>query len=119
MQAATQRQSEDQAVLAEAPKVKEQLGITDDAELQNVMAEIVKLSHTERFHDKEVEYIAWANREALSKMVSPKKPSFEAGGEGPEGQGDNIDFGSGKVTPEMAQKSMESPKPSYEIRSAQ
>lgn len=117
-QATAARQAEDQAVLTEAPKVKEQLEIHSDAELKAVMDEVMKLSHTEAFHDKEVEYIVWKNREALSKLVSPKKPSFESGGNGPEGQAENIDFSSGKVTPEQAQKAQEFPQSSYEIRSA-
>lgn len=41
------------------------------------MKEIVKLSHTAEFHDKEVDYIVWKRKAELSKLISPKKPSFE------------------------------------------
>src|SRR5262249_41359097 len=73
--------AEDQAILDEASKVKEQLAISDETELQTVMKEVVRLAHTKEFHDKEVEYIVWKNKGALAKMVSPKKSSFEEGGQ--------------------------------------
>jgi hypothetical protein len=105
-----QRAAEDREVLASAPAVKTQLEIHDDAELDAVMKEIVKLSHTEEFHDKEVDYIVWKKKDALSKLVSPKKPSFESGGSPAEaGAETEPDFSSGKgVTPEMAQKASQS-----------
>jgi hypothetical protein len=109
--------SEDQAILSEAPKVKEQLAISDEAELDNVMKEVVRLAHTPEFHDKEVDYIIWKNKATLAKMVSPKKASFEAGGQRgdapPEG---DIEL-SGKTTPQQAEQALSrSPKPSYEFR---
>jgi pyruvate/2-oxoglutarate dehydrogenase complex dihydrolipoamide acyltransferase (E2) component len=101
------RQQEDDEVLSQRESVKTQLQIHDDAELQNVMKEVVKLSHTKEFHDKEVEYIIWKNKDALSKLVSPKKPSFESGGlrteAAPEAE---PDFSTGKVTPETVSKAM-------------
>jgi alanyl-tRNA synthetase len=99
------RAAEDREVLATASTVKTQLEIHDDAELKAVMEEIVKLSHTEAFHDKEVEYIVWKNKDALSKLVSPKKPSFESGGQqGEAAPASEPDFSSGKgITPAMAQ----------------
>jgi len=113
------RVAEDNAVLAEAPSVKTQLEIHDDAELANVMKEVVRLSHTERYHDKEIDYIVFREKAALSKLVSPKKPSFEQGGQHGEGTGESTpDFGSGKVTPEQVGKHMSHPKSSYEISSA-
>jgi colicin import membrane protein len=100
------RAAEDQEVLATAPTVKTQLEIHDDAELATVMKEIVKLSHTAEFHDKEVDYIVWKNKDALAKLVSPKKPSFESGGhQGDAPAADEPDFSSGKgITPGMAEK---------------
>lgn len=119
--ATAKQQAEDQAVLAEAPSVKTQLTIHDDKELDTVMKEVVRLSHTPEFHDKEVEYIVWKNKDALSKLVSPKKPSFEKGGSSidpaPEAE---PDYTSGaKVTPEMLSKQPATRKSSYEVRRAQ
>ena len=104
------RASEDKEVLAAAPTVKTQLEIHDDAELDAVMKEVVRLSHTAEFHDKEVDYIVWKNRDALSKLVSPKKPSFESGGSPAEaGAETEPDFSSGKgITPAMAEKASQS-----------
>jgi hypothetical protein len=101
-----QRAAEDREVLATAPTVKTQLEIHDDAELDTVMKEIVRLSHTAEFHDKEVDYIVWKKKDALAKLVSPKKPSFESGGS-PAGAAPEAepDFSTGKgITPAMAEK---------------
>lgn len=86
--------------------MKTQLVIHDDAELDTVMKEIVRLSHTAEFHDKEVDYIVWKNKDALSKLVSPKKPSFESGGSPAEAAPEaEPDFSAGKgITPTMAEK---------------
>jgi hypothetical protein len=99
--------AEDQAILSEAPKVKEQLGISDDAELATVMKEIVRLAHTKEFHDKEVGYIVWKHKDALAKMVSPKKPSFEEGGQRDESHDSTKGF-SGKMTPMQAERAFHS-----------
>jgi hypothetical protein len=113
-----QRAKEDQAILDTAPTVKDQLSIHDEAELQAVMKEVVRLAHTPEFHDKEVEYIVWKNRDALSKMVSPKKPSFEPGSQPGEGSDTEPDFSKGAVTPGMAQKAVEerSRSSGYDVR---
>lgn len=106
--ATAKQEAEDRVILAESSTVKSQLKINDDAELAKVMAEIVKLAHTKEFHDKEIEYIVWKNQDKLSKLVSPKRPSFESGGQHGEGEADaDIDFSSGKVTPRQAQAAME------------
>lgn len=115
------REAEDRAILNEASSVKTLLDVHDDIELQAVMAEIVKLAHTAAFHDKEVEYIVWKNKDALSKLVSPKKPSFEPTGQQPGTDTDTeIDFSDGgKLTPEAAGKAAmkDKPKSSLEVRS--
>jgi len=112
------RTTEDNEVLATAPTVKTQLNITDDAELASVMKEVVRLSHTPEFHDKEVEYIVWKSQQQLAKLVSPKKPSFEQGGQpGDAGAEAAVDFSKGGVTPEMAGKAMQEKRGSaLEIR---
>lgn len=105
-----QRAAEDKEVLATAQNVKTQLEIHDDAELDSVMKEIVRLSHTEEFYDKEVDYIVYKRKAELSKLVSPRKPSFESGGSPAEaGAEAEPDFSSGRgITPEMAQKASQS-----------
>src|SRR6185312_9385192 len=103
---------EDQEIVAAAPAVKglaKELGfeIHDEAELGKVMDEVKRLAHTPEFHDKPVDYIVFAKRSELSKMVSPKKPSFEQGGQRGEAAAEGEpDFSAGKgITPEMAGKS--------------
>lgn len=112
-----QQAAEDREVLDQSPSVKKQLDIQDEAEVKSVMDEIVRLAHTDAYHDKEVDYIVWKNRDALSKLVSPKKPSFETGGQ--NGENDEVaevDFSTGKVTPEQVSRATTFPKSSYEVR---
>jgi hypothetical protein len=115
-----QRRTEDAAIQAEAPNVKKTLEIQDDGELAAVMAEVTRLAHTPQFADKEVDYIVFRNREALAKLVSPKKPSFEAGDQGidpaPEAE---PDLTKGSVTPEMVQRSTSASNSALEVRKAQ
>jgi hypothetical protein len=116
--AAAARQAEDAQIQSQAPTIKEQLSITEPKELDAVMAEVTRLAHTPEFHDKEVEYIVWKNQAALSKLVSPKKPSFESGGQHAEAPAEkDIDFSSGKVTPEQVASAARPPRQSYEVRS--
>jgi hypothetical protein len=112
------RSEEDRAILDTAPAIKTQLGIHDDAELQAVMKEVVRLAHTTEFHDKEVDYIIWKNRVSLEKLVSPKRPSFEQGGQPGEAAADvEPDFSKTKgITPEMASRSNTTARPSLEVR---
>jgi hypothetical protein len=115
--------AEDQAVLTEAPGVRKQLEefgvkVHDEAEFQAVMAEIVKLSHTKDFHDKPVDYIVYRNRDVLGKMISPKKKSFEAGGQHQDSAGTEPDFSGSGITPAMAQEGISDRGRSagYEVR---
>ncbi len=57
-----------EAVLAKRPVVKELLGISNDAGLEKVMAEILRLAHTRQYSTKEVEEIAVRERETLLKI---------------------------------------------------
>ncbi len=114
--------AEDQEVLKQAPEVKKQLtdlgvSVHDEAEFTALMAEVVKLSHTKEFHDKDVDYIVFKYRDKLSKLISPKKPSFEEGGQREaSGDGGDVEF-NGKTTPAMAEEAMsKGPRPSYEFR---
>lgn len=114
--AARAKEAEDKAILDLAPTVKEQLSIHNDDELKVVMSEIVKLAHTDQFHDKEVEYIVWKNKDALSKLVSPKRNSFETGDNRQPSQGKGeIDYSKGGLTPELLSREMTSKGSTYTI----
>ena len=117
-EAQEKREAEDREIQAAAPAVKSALEIHDDAELANVMKEVMRLAHTEQYADKEVDYIIWKNKDALSKLVSPKKPSFESGGTRVEGEAAAEVAFDGKMTPAAAQKAMTetAPKSALEIR---
>jgi hypothetical protein len=116
-QASQTRAQEDQQILAAAPEVKKQLEIHDEGELATVMKEITRLAHTPRFADKEIDYVVWANKDALGKLVSPKRPSFEQGGQPGDAPPETApDFSKGGVTPEQAQKAQTKSSSSLEIR---
>ena len=101
----TKRREEDNAIQAEEPSVQKQLNISDASELTAVMAEIVRLAHTPEYADKPVKYIVWDKQSDLSKLVSPKKPSFENGTVAPAVEAEpEVNLSNGGVTPEMAQK---------------
>jgi len=103
--AEAKRREEDTAIQAEAPNVQKALSVSDAGELTAVMAEITRLAHTAKYADKEVDYILFKEKDALSKLVSPKKPSFESGDNVPTPEAETeIDLSKGGVTPEMAQK---------------
>jgi hypothetical protein len=100
------------------PILAEQFSQTD-GDFSEVEKEVKRLAHTEEFADKELDYIIWKKRADLSKLVTPKKKSFEAGSNNAGHQQDEspIDY-SGSVTPEQLQKSSEPGRRSaLEIRS--
>lgn len=116
-EAGTARADEDRAIDSQAPAVKSQLKelgfeLHVDKEAGAIMTEIKRLAHTPEFHDKPVEYIVWAKRAELSKMISPKKTSFET--QTPSTAAANasdIDFSKGGLTPEQAAQAAMSDRP--------
>jgi len=62
------------------PKLKEILPKASEEEMQGVRKEIERLSHTKEYHDKDLDYIAWKNKETLSALISPKKAGLERKG---------------------------------------
>ncbi len=62
------------------PKLKEILPKASEEEMQGVRKEIERLSHTKEYHDKDLDYIAWKNKDTLSALISPKKAGLERKG---------------------------------------
>jgi hypothetical protein len=62
------------------PSLKKDNPNISDAELLVLQKEFDKLAHTKGFNDKELDYIYYRNKDALSKLISPKKKSFESAG---------------------------------------
>ncbi len=62
------------------PSLKALIPNASDAEMQAVKAELDRLSHTQEYHDKDLEYIAWKHKDSLSALVSPKKRGLEPKG---------------------------------------
>ena len=64
------------------PSLKKDYPHISDAELENVQQEISKLAHSQSFHDKEIDYIYFKQKNSLSKLISPKRQSMEPAGNG-------------------------------------
>lgn len=104
------------------PSLKAEFPQIDDTDLVNVRKEVERLAHTNEFHDKEVDYIYFKSKKALSNLISPKRPSIEGGS--PQANTSerpvSIEL-SGKSSPMDVQEaiSRESVSSSLEIRSSQ
>lgn len=82
--------SENQAVIEKSrfdtefqqvtPTLKELLPNASDEEMQAVRAKVDEISHSAEFHDKELDYVIFRNKDLLSKLVSPKKRGMESKG---------------------------------------
>jgi hypothetical protein len=62
------------------PKLKDILPKASDSEMQNVKKEIERLSHTKEYYDKDLDYIAWKEKDTLNALISPKKAGLERKG---------------------------------------
>ncbi len=60
------------------PSLKTLFPTINDDELKNVKKELDTLSHTKEWHDKSLDYVAFKNQEALSKLVSPRRRGMES-----------------------------------------
>lgn len=60
------------------PSIKELFPTSSEQEIEAIKEKIDELSHTEDFHDKELDYVIFKNKTELSKLVSPKKRGLES-----------------------------------------
>jgi hypothetical protein len=63
-----------------APSLKSEFPNASDEEMQSIKKELDKISHTEKYHDKDLDYVVFKNKEVLSKLVSPQKRGIEGKG---------------------------------------
>ena len=63
------------------PSLKTEFPHVSDADLINVRKEVERLAHTPEFYDKEIDYIYFKTKNLLSKLISPKRPSIDGGGD--------------------------------------
>lgn len=62
------------------PAIKSLFGEASAEETNLIKNKLNELAHTEQFHDKELDYIAFKNQEVLKALVSPKKRGLEPKG---------------------------------------
>lgn len=89
---AIEKQMFEQEFQKAVPTVKEFFPTASQEEIDAIKAEVDKLSHTEQFHDKELDYVLFKNKDTLASMVSPKKRGMEPSKRSaPESQPDEFD----------------------------
>lgn len=62
------------------PAIKSLFGEASAEETSLIKNKLNELAHTEQYHDKELDYIAFKNQEVLKALVSPKKRGLEPKG---------------------------------------
>lgn len=62
---------------AVTPTIKDMFGNIADTEMDAIRSKLDELSHTKEWHDKDLDYIVFKNKQELSALVSPKKRSME------------------------------------------
>lgn len=60
------------------PTLKELIPNVSDEEMKLIQAKVDELAHTKEYHDKDLDYVIFKNKETLSKLVSPKKRGMES-----------------------------------------
>lgn len=61
------------------PSLKKEFPHVSSDDLAVVKEVIDKLAHSTQYADKEVDYIYFKEKDKLSKLISPKRPSYEGG----------------------------------------
>lgn len=60
------------------PTLKEFFPSVSDAELDTIKTEVDKIAHSKGWHDKDLDYIVFKNKDILSNFVSPHKKGMES-----------------------------------------
>lgn len=75
-----EKQRFQEELTAITPTLKEYFPTASETELQEIKDNLDKLAHSEGWHDKELDYIVFKNKDTLGKLVSPKKKGMESTG---------------------------------------
>lgn len=121
----TKAQQEEQARFSSEwnsfePALKQDFPHISSSELETVKAVVDKLAHSERYADKEIDYIYFKEKNNLTKLISPKRQSYEGvdSKPAPENADTEVELSS-KSTPMDAQKQIfKQPGSQLEIRSS-
>lgn len=74
------------------PSLKEMFPSVSNEELNAIKTKLDEVAHSKEYHDKDLDYVAFKNRDLLSTLVSPKKRGLESRGR-KEAQGEeSYDF---------------------------
>lgn len=75
--ASIEKQMFEQEFQKVTPTLKELFPTASAEEITSLKSELDKLSHTKEYHDKDLDYVAFKNKEKLSAFISPKKRGIE------------------------------------------
>ena len=89
------------------PSLKQDFPNISDEDLEMVQSKIFELAHSKAFHDKEVDYIYFKNKESFSKLISPKRQAMEGGGQSRTDEKSAVSEISGSSSPLDVMKAME------------
>lgn len=62
------------------PTIKQLFPSANDSEIAEIKKVVDTLSHTQGYHDKELDYVVFKEQEVLKNLVSPKKRGMESPG---------------------------------------
>lgn len=70
------------------PALKTEFPHVNAEDLAVVKKEVDRLAHTTQYHDKEIDYIYFKEKQKLAKLISPQRPSYEGSDNKPAPEGD-------------------------------
>jgi hypothetical protein len=73
-----EQQMFDKEFQAVTPTLKSLFPSISEDEVKAVRTELDRLSHRKEWHDKDLDYVLFKNKDALSPLVSPKKRGMES-----------------------------------------
>lgn len=92
---------------AATPSLNKMFPNASAEEAEAIKEKLQELVHTDAFHDKELDYIAFKNQETLSALVSPKKRGLEPKKRTDAPEGDSFTFDPNadltKLSPQQAE----------------
>lgn len=59
------------------PQLRTEYPNATDTEIKSIKQKLDELAHTKDFHDKELEYVLYKNKDTIATLVSPKKRGIE------------------------------------------
>lgn len=99
---------------ATAPTLTKMFPNASAEETEAIKTKLQELAHTQAFHDKELDYIAFKNQDTLAALVSPKKRGLEPKGRGETPEPTSFNFDPNADISKMSAKDAEAWEKEYQ-----